>query len=809
MLSLPLVKELKGKFYLRIAIRSLRRVGRAVRVLLPVFLVLLRGAAWASGSPADTSAVGLLMRSVEVRAADTSTVDSAWYGGRLGLVLSGGGARGLAHIGVLRALEELGVSPDVITGTSMGAVIGGLYAMGYSARQISELNRAADWNVLLSRHFDMRKVTIDQKPMFSKSIFSFVLRGHRLQLKRGFIEGQNLWDLFLRLTWPVVRVQRFDSLKVPFRCCAGDLRTGECCMLDSGSLAEAMRASMAVPGFFTPVITPKGRVYVDGGVCDNLPVDAAFSLGADRIIGVNAGPQRARREDFGLRSLITNSAMYFSVRKARSDLLRCDVAIEPELEGLSSTNFGGGLEAERQGYLATLAQREKIMLLLRRLGRMPTAIPRGRLDGAKLRDSVAVDSIIVDVTSLPLRRFARRSSGLKAPMWVKQTDAQRAVDRLIGSLYFSRVQYFVDSLNRFHLVPQPAPRLELSFAANVNDAWGASAIARLRLLNPFMRVSRLDFAVEVAAQPRMQLSYTAYMSHSMRAFARCDVDYTSERLPYYVNNQNVASVWKHGLGLQGVVGYMPVQNVSLSVGARYSFVSQIPNRAYNTWVGLRSEGKFRQLSTRLYVDFRCNTFTRPYYPSSGQALVMNVAYLFNSQLYTYSALGKEAAKQQAQRDLEKPYQLYTINLRYHGVFSLWDAVFLEPALLLGLNSRGTGRFSSYVVGGGRHTVRDEFSDVPFYGIGYRQLSASSVWGASLDVRLRVWNKLYFVTRINYAQLNDTMQGLFRQLWRPSIGLLGGGAAAVWVTPLGPMAVSVSLANQTQKVWLNYSLGYTF
>lgn len=737
-------------------------------------------------------------------------VDSSWHGGRLGLVLSGGGARGLAHIGVLRALDEMGVRPDYITGTSMGAVIGGLYAIGYSAEQISQLNREADWNVLLSRHIDMRKVTIDQKPAFSRSIFSFVLRDKRLQLRLGYIEGQNLWDYFLRLTWPVIESRHFDSFQIPFRCCAGDLQTGECCMLDSGSLAVAIRASMAVPGFFTPVITPEGRVFVDGGVCDNLPVDAAFSLGADRIISVNTGPQQGGKVDFGLRRLLTNSAMYFTVRKVRDDMARSDVAIEPVLEGVSSMNFAGGREAELRGYLATLSQREKIMQLMRRMGR-PTVASSSRcpLDLTRLNDSVAVDSIVIDVEAPALRRFARRASGLEAPMRMTRADAQSAVDKLMGSLYFSRVVYHVDSLRRFHLVPQPAPRLELSFAANVNDAWGASAIARLRFLNPFSKVSRLDFAVEVAAQPRMLLSYTAYMSRGMRAFARFDVDYTSERLPYYVNNQNVAAVWKHGLGAQGSVGYMPQQNVCLALGARYAFVSQIPNREYNTWVGLKSEGKYRQQSVRLYFDFRCNTFSRPYCPPSGQEVVANVAYAFNSPLQSYSALGKDAAKQQAQRDLEKPYQLYTVNFRYRGIFPLWDAVFLEPGLQLGLNSRPAGRFSSYLVGGGRYTVRDELGDIPFYGIGYRQLSASSVWGVSLDVRLRVWKELFFVTRLNYAQLNDTMEGLFRQFLHPAIGLLGGSAAAVWVTPLGPMAVSVSLANQTQKVWLNFSLGYTF
>ena len=137
--------------------------------------------------------------------------DSSWYGGRLGLVLSGGGALGLAHIGLLRVLDELGIRPDYITGTSMGAVIGGLYAMGYSGEQISQLNREASWSELLNRTIDMRKVMFDQKASFSRSVFSMELRNKRMQMKYGYIEGQNLWDFFLRLTWPVVGLRHFDS----------------------------------------------------------------------------------------------------------------------------------------------------------------------------------------------------------------------------------------------------------------------------------------------------------------------------------------------------------------------------------------------------------------------------------------------------------------------------------------------------------------------------------------------------------------------------------------------------------------------
>lgn len=783
-------------------------VARTLQIFLPFCVVLLCGAPWRAAAQVDTLQKGEEASS-SVEAPSAEGVDSSWYGGRLGLVLSGGGARGLAHIGVLRALEEMGVRPDYITATSMGAVIGGLYSMGYSAEQISQLNREADWNVLLSRHIDMRKVTMDQKPTFSRSIFSYVQRNKRLQLRLGYIEGQNLWDFFHRLTWPVVVTRHFDSLQLPFRCCAGDLKTGECCMLDSGSLAVAMRASMAVPGFFTPVMTREGRVFVDGGVCDNLPVDAMYGLRADRIISVNSGTQIDTNSAIGLGRVLNNSALYFTVHKMRDDLARSDVAIEPVLDGITSANFAVGREIEQRGYLAALSQREEIMQLMQRMGRPLAEEPRCPLDLSLLDDSVAVDSIIFDVESPPLRRFAERALGLEAPGWVTQADAQRAVDKLMGSLYFSRVVYHVDSLRRFHMVPQPAPRLELSFAANVNDAWGVSAITRLRFLNPFLSISRLDFAAELAMQPRMQLSYTTYMGRGMRAFARLDLDYTSERLPYYVNNQNVASVWKHGLGTQAKIGYMPQQNVCLALGARYAYVSQIPDKEYNTWVGLKSTGKYRQQSVRLFFDFRCNTFTRPYYAPRGQEVVANVAYAFNSPLHSYSALGKDVAKQQAQKDLEKPYRHYTINFRYHGIFPLWDIIYLEPSVQLGLNSRPAGRFTSYLVGGGRHTTRDEFSDVPFYGIGYRQLSATGVWSASLDTRLRIWKELYFVMRVNYAQLNDSMEGLFRQFLQPTIGLLGGSAEAVWVTPLGPMAVSLSLANQTQKVWLNFSLGYTF
>ena len=207
---------------------------------------------------------------------------------RIGLVLSGGGARGIAHVGVLQVLQQLHVPIDAIAGTSMGAVVGGLYASGLSPEQIAATLRSVNWQRAFRDRPPREELTLRRKQEDENFLVEFPIgiRGGRPVLPMGLIEGQSLTEVLRLLTLPVARIDRFDDLPTPFRAVATDLETGQEVVIGSGDLTSAMRASLSAPGVFVPV-ERGGRMLVDGGISDNVPVDVARAMGVDVVIVVD------------------------------------------------------------------------------------------------------------------------------------------------------------------------------------------------------------------------------------------------------------------------------------------------------------------------------------------------------------------------------------------------------------------------------------------------------------------------------------------------------------------------------------------
>lgn len=206
---------------------------------------------------------------------------------KVGLVLGGGGAKGAAEVGVLKVLEEADIPVDYIAGTSIGAIVGGLYAIGYDAADIDSLYRNQNWLFLLSDQVKRESETFLSKEEREKYIVHIPLSKERkVSLPTGYVKGQNIFNLFSKLTVGYHQVDDFSNLPIPYRCVAVDLVEGKEMVFSSGSLPLAMRASMSIPGVFAPVEW-KGKMLVDGGALNNLPVDVAKEMGADVIICVD------------------------------------------------------------------------------------------------------------------------------------------------------------------------------------------------------------------------------------------------------------------------------------------------------------------------------------------------------------------------------------------------------------------------------------------------------------------------------------------------------------------------------------------
>ena len=279
---------------------------------------------------------------------------------RIGLALSGGGARGLAHIGVLKVLEELRVPVHCVTGTSMGAVVGGAYASGTTPAALEKFVRDTDWEKVFSDRPPRAEVAIQRKMDDYKTLFApeYGVKSTGLALPKGVVAGVSIEGFLRSLVSPTVSVTDFSKLPIPYRAVAADIETGEAVVLDRGSLPQAMRASMSVPGALAPVEID-GRLLVDGGIADNLPINVARKVCADVVIAVNISTPALKRSEITSALSVAGQLINFlgkvNVDEQLKSLGSRDVLIAPELGDISAGSFERAADAIRIGEEAARA----------------------------------------------------------------------------------------------------------------------------------------------------------------------------------------------------------------------------------------------------------------------------------------------------------------------------------------------------------------------------------------------------------------------------------------------------------------------
>lgn len=364
---------------------------------------------------------------------------------KIGLVLSGGAARGLAHIGVLKALEEQGIQIDAIAGTSMGAVIGGLYASGYKIDELEKLALNIDWQQALSDAPPREDVPFrrkqDDRDFLVKQKLSFRDDGS-LGLPLGVIQGQNLALLLESMFAHASNTRNFDKLPIPFRAVATDITTGEKVVFNKGHLPQVIRASMSIPAVFAPVELD-GRLLVDGGMTDNIPLDVAREMGVDIAIVVDIGtPLRSRKQLATVVDVLNQSITLMTRRNSEEQLKALhpkDVLIQPPLAAYGVTDFGRAKDMIDAGYRATRALDIRLAHL-RPAEPVDPQLVEARTPGERTPIITAInvenDSKVSDDV---IRYYIRQTLGEPLNLDRLQTD----MGTLYGLDYFEQVQYRV------------------------------------------------------------------------------------------------------------------------------------------------------------------------------------------------------------------------------------------------------------------------------------------------------------------------------------------------------------------------------
>lgn len=355
---------------------------------------------------------------------------------KVGLVLSGGGAKGLAHIGALKAIEEAGIRVDYIGGTSMGAIVGSLYAAGYSAKQLDSIFRVTNFDILLQDQIPRSSMSFYEKRNYETYIGALPFDDFKVSLPTSLSKGQNLYNLLTRLFFNVEGINDFNELPIPFFCMATDVETGEPIKIDQGYLPKAVAASAAIPSFFEPVLY-QDRVLVDGGVVNNYPVDEVIDMGADIIIGVDVQDSLLKRDKLKSATDVLVQINYYNTINAMEEKLKkTDLHIKPDIEGFDILSFGKGKEIIQSGYQAAINQLNTLdsiadLQILKPTPRKPE----------KVKDSFLISKLALEGNDKYTRAYLKGKLRYTTEQYTTFQEIETGMSNLAATDNFRSVRY--------------------------------------------------------------------------------------------------------------------------------------------------------------------------------------------------------------------------------------------------------------------------------------------------------------------------------------------------------------------------------
>jgi len=495
---------------------------------------------------------------------------------KVGLVLSGGGAKGFAHIGVLKVIQEAGLEVDYIAGTSIGAIIGGLYAMGYSPEFIENVVREQNWNSLITDKFPRKYLNMDEKGDDEKFFLNVPFTRKRIALPSGIFEGQEISMLFSRLCAPVHEIREFDKLPIPFLCLGTDLEYMLPVVIEEGDLAHAMRSSMAILGFFSTTEL-NGRTISDGGLVDNFPVMELKQRGADIIVGVDVQePQisfsKRRRS---ITSDLWHVIDYHSWKAQRESVAATDIYIHPDITGFDMMSFNSLdsliVRGERAG-----------QLFLPKLKSLADSLNNIEYKPFKKHDLKPLDSILIeeiefvglrDVSEGLMNSYKKFNSN----EMVSFDDIEKWIQMLRGTKYFSKIRYELypcheGALLRVFVTESIGQSVGASF--HFDSDYKATINLKGEIRNLFFHGSKLKAIL--ALGDNISILGNFYVNRGMRPSPGLSIDIESINMYNYRDGRSTSMFRFTDISLGSYVKSIYKNYIDIGLGAEMEYTGRRP-----------------------------------------------------------------------------------------------------------------------------------------------------------------------------------------------------------------------------------------
>ncbi|WP_323026759.1 patatin-like phospholipase family protein [Gelidibacter japonicus] len=715
---------------------------------------------------------------------------------KIGLVLSGGGAKGFAHIGVLKVIDSLNIKVDYIAGTSMGAIIGSLYASGYSGKQLDSIFSSLYFDDVINDNLPRSAKTFYERDNSERYAVTLPFNNFKLKLPSALSRGQNVFNLLSKLTLHVTDISDFDQLPIPFFCVATDVETGKAVILDHGNLAQAVTASGAFPSLFQPVIIDD-RVLIDGGVINNYPIDELKAKGMDVIIGVDVQDGLAKREDLNSApAILLQINNYRTINDMIKKVEKTDIYIKPDITDYTVVSFSEGRKIIESGARAARSKMEG----LEQLPKYKSS--RGvELDLAS-KDSIAINEVIIRGNNRYSRAYILGKMKLEEYAKVSYADFNEGVNNLVATNNFTTFYYEFQKTDRPNVYDLSATVDEseitsfLKFGLHYDGLYKSAALVNFTKKRALLDDDVMSLDLILGDHVRYNFEYYIdkgfYWSIGLRS--RFNQFSKNINVKLFLNDyeQSLTGLNKIGVELQDQTNQIYLQTLfrkdfALSLGGEHK---RLKIKSETVLVNVPGDKQYFENTDYLSVfgTLRLDTYDNKYYPKNG------VYFSGDFHLYLHAS--------HFNKDFNK-FSMAKADIGYaFGISNKLSAnIFTQGGFKIGDNNTQSLDFA---LGGYGNNFINNF--ISFYGYDYITLTGDSFVKGTLNLDFEIFKKNHITFAANYANVG---YGLFESGDWFSSPYTGYALGYGLETFLGPLEAKYTYSPELgESIWL-FNLGFWF
>ena len=720
---------------------------------------------------------------------------------KVGVVLSGGGAKGMAHIGVLKVLEKAGIPVDIVTGTSIGSIVGGLYAIGYNAHSLDSMVRTQDWTYVITDKEDLRNQSLlDRKKLNTYLFTTGMTLGKRDQGAGGLIRGKNLAELFQKLFVGYTDSLDFTSdLKIPFACVATNIMDNSEVVFHSGRLPQAIRASMSIPAAFSPVRLGD-MVLVDGGLKNNYPVDVAREMGAEVVIGVTLNGKPKTAEDItGTMKIVgqiidVNCVNKYDENKALSDLW---MNVDPH--GYSTASFTSEAidSLIRYGEEETMRHWDEIIALKKLIGIDDSFRPTiyHPLRPNAMTERQRVTGFTFENMTPQAESFLRNKFHLNKVDSIDAQMEQELTTSMRMDLFYQTAEcQLVPEAGGVRVILLAGNRKSMQLHAGVRYDTEENAAILLGLDIPLK--TAIPVETDITLRLGKRLMARGEITVHPRSFTRPTFSYTFHRndVDIYTNGDLDYNIRYNQLQAEFLPINFDLRHFNLQMGLRWDFM-HFRNTLGSESVSMRSIQNEHFFSYRARLAL--NTEDNWNFPTRGTRFNAEYAYFTNdfAKLNIYDTEGNKQGKTAGLSDVSADWRMsFTIGSRFTIQPMVYGRLLFGSVVPVGFyNTVGGEWFSHYLE-----------QQMPFAGVGNLEYVRNQFVAAQLQAQERIGKSNYVLLRVAAGQHAPKVKEIFDH--RTMIGVQG---AYYYNTMFGPVGATLGYSNLTKKAYFFINLGYEF